>query len=807
MMDDWLDEIEPRLRKSYIFQVFTEKCANDSAGDHAKALVKDCVFYAYNRSKTIIKHMAEFTLHDSEHLFRVLRLMEKLLSKENIDKLYIPELMLLILTAFFHDIGMAPDEKTIIGWKKYWDINPKFDGVEQENEYKEFEKFCFARPERLKEIDEARVQGNITLSETLKQYLITDYIRITHGKRSREIIEKDWNGKIKYKDIDLTVDFAELCFSHFDDAIKIRNLDKGVMCGQDSFVCLPLLAVILRIADILDFDLKRTPTVLFSHLYVRHPISLQEWSKHRAVEAWNINNRSIQFHANCTHPAIESAIHKFCDLIDKELGVCNNILNEINEFNKNNERLLIVRLPFQVDRIKIQTKKNISGKAIYNYRETRFELSKKQVIDLLMGTKLYGDSGVALRELIQNSIDACLLRKALEDKWENFYEPSIKVKYYCENSEWILEVNDNGIGMDQYIIDTYYSTIGSSFYKSPDFYSLKSETGANFVPTSRFGIGILSCFMVADTMLVETRKLYGPHRSSEPVSLIIEGQDSIFWVKDGIRQIPGTQTKLILRKKENPWQDLTEDQFIKLVEEVVPNPPFTIEIETSNQIKKRDKHSFEKLTAACLKDYSWNKHKNLKEIEVEFNDINEGIVGSAIIGILEKHSRPVEKIEMINKNIDIDGETFELNKSIRMSDNEIELFLTTITIDDDENVEIDESERTLAKSKSRIALHGIEVATTLFPNIWEIKRNQVKLCWPFPMLIILDICDKRDIDLNSARDRIILSDKWLKFEEDLARIICKKIRDYVPNDYWNKLKAIISKTSNKAFLRGLNQVE
>ncbi|HVJ49635.1 HD domain-containing protein [Desulfitobacterium sp.] len=681
MSDDWLEEIEPRLKKSYIFEIFSEKCVNDSAGDHAKALVKDGVLYAYNKSKTIIRHMPEFTLHDAGHLFRVLRLMEKLLTKENIDKLYVPELMLLILTAFFHDIGMAPDEETILCWKRYWDIDPKFNGSQEEKEYIEFDRFCSSRSERIKDIDEARVQGNITLSETLKQYLITDYIRITHGKRSREIIDKDWNSRIKYRDIDLTVDFAELCFSHSDDAIKISNLDKHLICGPEVFACLPLIAVVLRIADILDFDLKRTPPVLFSHLYVRHPVSLQEWSKHRAIEAWNINEKNIQFHAKCTHPAIESSIHKFCDLIDQELSICNNILNEINEFNSNNDRSLIVRLPFQVDRTKIETKKDISGKPIYNYRETRFELSKNQVIELLMGTKLYGDTGVALRELIQNSIDACLLRKALENKWGNDYKPYLEVKFYHENSDSILEVNDNGIGMDQYIIDNYYSTIGSSFYKSSDFYSLRSKTGFDFVPISRFGIGILSCFMVTDTILVDTRKLYGPHKSSDPISLMIEGQDSIFWIKDGVREIPGTQTKLILRKNENPWQDLSEQKFINLVEEAVPNPPFPIQITTLSQTKMRDERSFKELTATSLKDYSWDEHENLKEIEMEFNDVSEGIIGSAIIGILEKNGMPIKKFDMINKNIEIEGEMYQLDKSIKISNNEIELSTTTVTID------------------------------------------------------------------------------------------------------------------------------
>lgn len=82
---------------------------------------------------------------------------------------------------------------------------------------------------------------------------------------------------------------------------------------------------------------------------------------------------------------------------------------------------------------------------------------------------------------------------------------------------------------DQYIIDNYYSKVGSSFYKSKDFYNLKSESSANFSPTSRFGIGILSCFMVADTLWVDSKRVYAPHKSSDPLNIgAVEGQESIF---------------------------------------------------------------------------------------------------------------------------------------------------------------------------------------------------------------------------------------------------------------------------------------
>ena len=35
------------------------------------------------------------------------------------------------------------------------------------------------------------------------------------------------------------------------------------VCGQDEYLCIPFVATVLRLADIIDFDPKRTPSVLF----------------------------------------------------------------------------------------------------------------------------------------------------------------------------------------------------------------------------------------------------------------------------------------------------------------------------------------------------------------------------------------------------------------------------------------------------------------------------------------------------------------------------------------------------------------
>lgn len=806
-LDDWKSEFLPRLQKSYIYTSLEKDC--NTADKEVIVLIENAVAFSIQRTKSIIRHMDEYTLHDDIHLFRVLYLMERLLTKEVINNLSVPERMLLILSAFFHDIGMAPDEKDIITWKKVWDIVPEIESEEEQKLFDRFKRFYDARPNQQEIIEKLILEGNHSKASIIKSYLLTDFIRQTHAERAREIIEKHWNEQIKYRDTDLTVELANLCHSHNEDALKLLDFDRIYPCGNNSYACLPLLGIILRLSDILDFDAKRTPSVLYSHLYVRNPVSIKEWEKHRAIENWEINPKIIQFSAKCTHPAIEASIHEFCDLIDHELSICNNIISTLNEFNQSKSRPIEVKVPFQVTRDKIETKKNIHNQPIYTYRDTKFNLSKRQVIDLLMGTKLYGNPEVALRELLQNSIDACLLRNAQELNWGyTKYEPEITVKYYSEKEEDILEVTDNGTGMDEYIIDNYYSRVGSSFYKSTDFYNLKSESNADFTPTSRFGIGILSCFMVADTIIVDTKRILGPHKSSDPINVTVEGQESIFWIKSGLREIPGTTTKLILRKAKNPWDKMSEEEFIKSVEKVIPNPPFKINIETTKMKTIRDENSFNEVTAESLKDYSWKAKENIRTFEIPFNKKEYGFIGSAVIAILESQGKPIEKIELNSKEIEIEGSVYTLERNLTISENSIKENSKSITIDDDGEINENSSYSEYARSKSRISLHGIEIPTTLFPNSWERKANQVKITWPFPLVIVIDICGKRDLDLNSSRTEIIMSEKWINFEEELAFQVCNAVAENVSLDYWNEWKNILLKSSkNEPFLRALNKID
>jgi len=79
MDESWHTETRTRLEKSEIYKTLKLKCVTDSYGDHVLSLVDDATYYAFQRTKLIIKHMGEFTLHDGDHLFQVLKIMELLI--------------------------------------------------------------------------------------------------------------------------------------------------------------------------------------------------------------------------------------------------------------------------------------------------------------------------------------------------------------------------------------------------------------------------------------------------------------------------------------------------------------------------------------------------------------------------------------------------------------------------------------------------------------------------------------------------------------------------------------------------------
>lgn len=780
------DDLNSKLKENTLYNELVQRSEFSVTVRSAIELIQDVGVYSTELAKSIIINMPEFTLHDENHIFNMLYLSQKLIPEDSLKRLSSADIMMLILSIFLHDIGMAPPRELIKAWKG------QLNEVEQkqyETEILMFNRFRKTCIREIEDINRYNIKEEYSKAQLLEDQIITEYIRKNHADRARKMISDDWSEKIKYGHTDLTAELAEICFSHNESNMALLEMETIKLCDENTIICLPFIGIILRLTDIIDFDSKRTPAVLFSHLTIKNPVSLKEWIKHISINAWSFSNDSIMFSAHCSHPAIEATIRSFCDLIDNELRNCTfvlaNLHSDICDLNPYK-----IKLPAYVNRAKIGAKKDIiSGKSLYSYHETKFTLSKKQVVDLLMGTQLYGKPEFALRELIQNSIDACLLRKQLSRYWGEEYTPHICATLKTIKEEEYLIVEDNGIGMNQHIVDNYYTNLGRSYYVSTEFLDLVAETGKSFKPISRFGIGILSCFMVCDCMEVETKRLIAPYQSDEALELSVDGYDSLFVIKPGTRKTPGTKTILKLRES-HPWSNMKKGDFVKCISNLIPLPPFNIDIMADDDMGKCSPEAFEELELYLDEDYSWNNENSIFKLEIDLNDYQKGFRGKAEIAfIVNSNDELIDRLNIYEKEIVINDEVYSFSSDISYSINCIRKSSTNVDVDEEGDINIGDSFRHIALSDAALSVHGIDIPVKLFRNY----REKAVLNLPFPIRFRLDIGLENDLNLNASRTQIIYDDIWLDFEKQFYELVCKKIKNKVGFNKWKLIKKIFAK--------------
>ncbi|WP_326615520.1 ATP-binding protein [Streptomyces anulatus] len=200
----------------------------------------------------------------------------------------------------------------------------------------------------------------------------------------------------------------------------------------------------------------------------------------------------------------------------------------------------------------------------------RFRLDDRRVRDLLTGTQLYKDRGLAVRELYQNALDACRYRRArtqfLERSGRPFhpYEGRIDfVQGTDDDGRAYLECADDGVGMGEAELRGVFSDAGSRFAEQPDFLLEQAEwervePPVRLHPNSRFGIGVLSYFMLADEIRVTSCRMGLDGVPGPLVEAHIFGPNHMFRIVEKTERgtVPGTRVRLYLREPRRSWSAL-----------------------------------------------------------------------------------------------------------------------------------------------------------------------------------------------------------------------------------------------------------
>ncbi|WP_148050749.1 ATP-binding protein [Pseudomonas moraviensis] len=446
----------------------------------------------------------EYTTHSFDHVHAMLEMADWIIPKSSKEVLTPGDYLFLTLSIYFHDLGL------LISTNEY-------EGRKQNPDYQRY-----LTQQSTTSVDHLEYQDKLSkLSEDERERILyQEFVRATHGARVRAWIEgSSLDDNELSADIRLAIQsligkldssarqgLAILCESHtIDDISDTSKYNVSMPYGEtrEETVNLQYIAIILRTVDLLQVTRGRAPSILYQLISPKDPISQIEWQKQNAVRSIRAapgrdregkasstaQSDTIQFFARFEKSDGFFGLTSYLAYVSSQLLACHEALKK-SEFELPNPP----SFPWKfIDDSGVEAVGFLT-------QSFGFELDQHKILDLLTGHTLYNDTDVVIRELTQNALDAVRLQYTAVSPPNN---SGGRIDISWDETTKILEVRDNGTGMSQAVIEDHLLKVGSSRYQDPKF----KEKHPNFSSISRFGIGVLSAFMVADNVEITTCSL------------------------------------------------------------------------------------------------------------------------------------------------------------------------------------------------------------------------------------------------------------------------------------------------------------
>ncbi len=440
----------------------------------------------------------QYTKHDISHIDGMLGILEWIIPDEAKSAMSTADWLLTVLSVYFHDLGLLV---TTSEFK-----NRRNSG---------FSRFCeevlFAGQEG--KDYKARVK-QMTEDES-ERFLYQEFVRHHHATRIKAWLSGAPGERfgVAHETVDevdrllgslrvqIRKDLGLICESHhlndLGDISKYRIVQPYGNSDAET-ANLQYCAVLLRTADLLHITADRTPSIEFRVLSPTDPVSQQEWAKQMAVTRVMPklgSDEEGQPDEKAPRDTIE--VHAYFTDENGFFGLTTYLAYAGSQLRKSHEWITATQKTKKVGHVFPWRKIDDTNIATDGFlRETfEFTIDQAKILDLLTGHTLYNDTKVVLRELVQNSIDAIRVYR-----FEHGASGASKVSINWDSKNRLLSVQDDGTGMSQKIISNFLLRVGSSRYQDPDF--KKNHPG--FSSISRFGIGVLSAFMIADGVEIVT---------------------------------------------------------------------------------------------------------------------------------------------------------------------------------------------------------------------------------------------------------------------------------------------------------------
>lgn len=451
----------------------------------------------------------QYTRHDISHIDQMLAIAQWVIPDATKEVMTPADWLMLVLAIYFHDMGMVVTKK-------------EFADREINSEFQKYKDDSYSGL-----MGEDYREKLLALGDGAERFLYQEYVRKNHAGRIKAWISGTVGGlgkaeggavaeEIKKMLESLPAmfrrDLGEVCESHhMDDLDDFSKYKTCIRYGnsEKEYANLQYCAIILRTADLLHITNDRTPSVQFRVINPTDSISVIEWQKQRAVQAvapkeprdkdGKINRAlpkdTIEVTAYFDKPDQAEAffgLNAYINMMRKEIQRCYRWIQLAIEHEGTDQYCY----PWQyVDDDKIET-------IGFEPHKLFFTVDQDSILQLLVGHTLYNDSSVVIRELVQNGLDAIKLQYCIEHGTKRVagYIDAGSIRITWDGAHRRLTISDNGTGMTIDEVERFLLTVGVSKYRSKEF----QKEYPDFPAISRFGIGILTCFLIADDVDITT---------------------------------------------------------------------------------------------------------------------------------------------------------------------------------------------------------------------------------------------------------------------------------------------------------------
>lgn len=480
---------------------------------------------------SVVYTFPHYSRHDHSHADEILVKIYRILGDARLSRLSATNIWLLLEAAYSHDIGMVIDDTTARAWVKSPDYRRFLDVVTNGGD---------DLAEAARRLEEQSYEHSATWALDVRRDLVSvfaEYARREHARRAEHVILTPegiglQSPRTSHVPPRLWKVLARICRGHgetFEEVMSIPFREAGL--GADH--CHPrFVACMLRLGDLLDLDNGRFCDTMLSAFGEPLAATRAHLGKHASIEHLDVDSNTIEVTAHCKSYEEYEATEGWFDMLRSELAQQASRWAHIAPDGDFGSLPSMGKVSASLREVKLLL--------LASNKRPRFTVDRDAVMALIRGNKLYSDPVVWIRELLQNSIDATLLRIYSDDPlaasappsspltWlqEQFRRYPIRVEFRrleqpdIQHIHWKVRVVDQGVGISKDDL-RYLQTIGSSSL-NPARRRFRREMPEWMWPSGIFGIGLQSVFMAADAITITSHHA----QSSEAFRIKIEKSKS-----------------------------------------------------------------------------------------------------------------------------------------------------------------------------------------------------------------------------------------------------------------------------------------